>query len=64
MLAGEQIGKPALFENGPASPFSPNLGWDGLIEKARLFGHRMTGTWMHVGAPDDLAEAEAFLRDL
>ncbi len=50
--------------DGPAGPFSTNLVWDRLIEKARLFGHRMTGTWMHVGAPDDLAEAEAFLRDL
>ncbi|MEQ9197360.1 MAG: nucleotidyltransferase family protein [Parvibaculum sp.] len=64
MFAGVQIVKPALFADGPAGPFSTNLVWDRLIEKARLFGHRMTGTWMHVGAPDDLAEAEAFLRDL
>lgn len=64
MFAGVQIVKPALFADGPAGPFSTNLVWDRLIEKTRLFGHRMTGTWMHVGAPDDLAEAEAFLRDL
>lgn len=64
MFAGVQILKPALFADGPEGPFSTNLIWDRLILKGRLFGHRMTGTWMHVGTPDDLAEAEAFLRDL
>jgi MurNAc alpha-1-phosphate uridylyltransferase len=64
MFAGVQIIKPGLFADGPEGPFSTNLIWDRLIEKGRLFGHRMSGVWMHVGAPDDLAEAEAFLRDL
>lgn len=64
MFAGVQILKPALFADGPDGPFSTNLIWDRLIEKGTLFGHRMGGVWMHVGAPDDLAEAEAFLRDL
>lgn len=64
MFAGVQIIRPELFEEGPDGPFSTNLVWDRLIEKHRLFGHRMGGVWMHVGAPDDLAEAEAFLRDL
>ncbi len=64
MFAGVQIVKPALFADGPDGPFSTNLIWDRLIEKGTLFGHRMGGVWMHVGAPDDLAEAETFLRDL
>ncbi len=64
MFAGVQIIKPGLFADGPDGPFSTNLIWDRLIEKGRLFGHRMSGVWMHVGAPEDLAEAEAFLRDL
>lgn len=64
VFAGVQVVSPALFAEGPDGPFSTNLIWDRLIEKGRLFGHRMTGVWMHVGAPDDLAEAEAFLRDL
>ena len=64
MFAGVQIIKPGLFADGPDGPFSTNLVWDRLIEKGRLFGHRMSGVWMHVGAPGDLAEAEAFLRDL
>lgn len=64
VFAGVQVIKPALFSEGPDGPFSTNLIWDRLIEKGTLFGQRMTGVWMHVGAPDDLAEAEAFLRDL
>jgi len=64
VFAGVQVIKPALFADGPDGAFSTNLVWDRLIEKDTLFGQRMTGVWMHVGAPDDLAEAEAFLRDL
>jgi len=64
MFAGVQIIKPGLFADGPDGAFSTNLIWDRLIERDRLYGQRMGGTWMHVGAPDDLAEAEAFLRDL
>ena len=64
VFAGVQVIKPALVAEGPDGPFSTNLIWDRLIEKGTLFGQRMTGVWMHVGAPDDLAEAEAFLRDL
>lgn len=64
MFAGVQIIKPDLFADGPDGAFSTNLIWDRLMEQGRLYGQRMGGTWMHVGAPDDLAEAEAFLRDL
>ncbi|MBX3489967.1 nucleotidyltransferase family protein [Parvibaculum sp.] len=64
MFAGVQIVKPGLFADGPDGAFSTNLIWDRLIDQGRLYGQRMGGTWMHVGAPDDLAEAEAFLRDL
>lgn len=64
VFAGVQVIKPALFADGPDGAFSTNFVWDRLIEKGTLFGQRMTGVWMHVGAPDDLAEAEAFLRDL
>lgn len=64
MFAGVQIIKPALFADGPDGPFSTNLIWDRLMPKTRLFGHCMQGTWMHVGTPEDLAKAEAFLHDL
>jgi len=64
MFAGVQIIKPALFADGPHGPFSTNLIWDRLLPEGRLFGHCMQGTWMHVGTPEDLAKAEAFLHDL
>ena len=64
MYAGVQIIKPELFDEGPDGPFSTNLMWDNAIERGRLFGLRMEATWMHVGTPDDLADAERFLRDL
>lgn len=64
MYAGVQIIKPQLFDEGPEGPFSTNLIWDQAIERGRLFGLRMEATWMHVGTPEDLADAERFLRDL
>lgn len=64
MFAGVQVIKPALFADGPDGAFSTNLVWDRLIERGALFGQRMSGVWMHVGTPEDLAAAEAFFRDL
>jgi N-acetyl-alpha-D-muramate 1-phosphate uridylyltransferase len=64
MYAGVQIINPALFDEGPDGPFSTNLMWDNAMERGRLFGLRMEATWMHVGTPEDLADAERFLRDL
>jgi len=64
MFAGVQIIKPQLFADGPDGPFSTNLIWDRLMEKDTLFGQRMSGIWMHVGSPEDLAAAESFMRDL
>lgn len=64
MFAGVQVIKPAFFREGPEGAFSTNLIWDHMMEAGRLFGWRMGGTWMHVGAPDDLAEAEDFIHRL
>jgi N-acetyl-alpha-D-muramate 1-phosphate uridylyltransferase len=64
MFAGVQIVNPTLFDEGPDGAFSTNLIWDKAIERRRLFGLRMEATWMHVGTPGDLADAERFLRDL
>ncbi len=64
MYAGVQIIKPELFDEGPEGPFSTNLMWDNAMERGRLYGLRMEATWMHVGTPEDLADAERFLRDL
>ncbi|MEQ9518431.1 MAG: nucleotidyltransferase family protein [Parvibaculum sp.] len=64
MYAGVQIIDPTLFDAGPTGPFSTNLIWDRIKDQDRLFGLRMDATWMHVGTPEDLMDAESFLRDL
>jgi MurNAc alpha-1-phosphate uridylyltransferase len=61
---GVQIVHPRLFAGAPSGTFSTNLLWDRAIEKGRLFGVRMDGVWIHVGTPQTLAEAEAYLADL
>ena len=61
---GLQILHPRLFDTAPKGRFSINRLWDEAIEKGRLFGIRLDGVWIHIGTPQGLAEAEAFLRDL
>ena len=61
---GLQILNPRLFDTAPKGRFSINRLWDESIEKQRLFGVRLDGVWIHVGTPEGLTEAEAFLRDL
>jgi N-acetyl-alpha-D-muramate 1-phosphate uridylyltransferase len=61
---GVQIVHPRIFDNAPSGAFSMNLLWDRAIEKARLYGVRLDGVWMHVGTADAVKEAEDFLADL
>ena len=61
---GVQIVHPRLFEGAPAGSFSMNVLWDIAIDKGRLFGIRLDGVWMHVGTPEAVKEADAFLADL
>lgn len=61
---GVQIVHPRLFENAPDGGFSTNVLWDRAIERERLYGVRMDGVWIHVGTPQAVAEAEAYLSDL
>jgi MurNAc alpha-1-phosphate uridylyltransferase len=61
---GVQIVHPRLFDDPPEGVFSTNVLWDRAIEKERLFGIRLDGVWIHVGTPQAVAEAEAYLADL
>ncbi len=61
LFTGVQILKPALFEDTPDGPFSLNLIYDRAIEAGRLYGTRHDGEWFHVGTPEGLSEAEAFM---
>lgn len=56
--AGFAILKPDLFDDTPDKPFSLNLVFDKALERERLFGLRLDGTWMHVGTPDAIRQAE------
>lgn len=56
-----QIIHPRLFKGCPDGPFSLNLLWDKAQEAGRLYGIRHDGTWIHVGTPEALAEADAAL---
>ena len=61
---GASILHPRLFEGAPHGAFPLLQLWERAIEQGRLFGVRLDGVWMHVGTPEALKEAEAFLADL
>jgi MurNAc alpha-1-phosphate uridylyltransferase len=61
---GVQIVHPRLFDGAPKGKFSINPLWDKAIERGRLYGMRLDGVWIHVGAPEGFHDAEAFLRNL
>jgi MurNAc alpha-1-phosphate uridylyltransferase len=57
-FTGVSLADPRLFDGGPEGSFSLNAVWDRAMAAGRAFGLRMEGTWMHVGTPDALAQAE------
>jgi MurNAc alpha-1-phosphate uridylyltransferase len=57
-FTGVSLAHPRLFDGSPDGAFSLNVVWDKAIAAGRAFGVRMEGTWMHVGTPDALAQAE------
>lgn len=63
VFAGVSIAHPQLFAEVPQGKFSLNVLWNRAIESQRLYGVRMEGTWMHVGDPVALAEAEEAMRN-
>jgi MurNAc alpha-1-phosphate uridylyltransferase len=58
---GVQIVHPRLFTDPPPGAFSTNLMWNRAIAKHRLFGAHLHGVWIHVGTPQAVAEADAYL---
>ncbi len=59
VYSGAALLHPRLFADAPEGPFSLNLLFDRAIAAGRLHGVRMDGTWLHVGTPAAIAEAEA-----
>ena len=62
LFAGIQILHPKVFVDTPDGAFSLNVIYDRLLEAERLYGVVHDGEWFHIGTPDGLAEAEAFLK--
>ena len=61
LFAGVQILHPRLFNDSPDGAWSLNVVFDKALEADRLYGVIHDGEWFHIGTPDGLAEAEAFL---
>ena len=61
VFAGVSIAHPRAFADTPDGAFSMNTVWNRAMLQGRAFGVRMEGLWMHVGAPDALAEAERLM---
>ncbi len=61
---GVYIVHPRQFEGCKPGSFSINPLWDRSIEAGRLYGIRLDGVWIHVGTPEAVKEAEAYLADL
>lgn len=61
VFAGVSINHPRIFEDAPGGAFSLVKLWDKALAAGRLAGMRLDGTWMHVGTPEALADAERCL---
>ena len=61
VFAGVSIAHPRLFDGALEGAFSLNRVWDEAIVRGRLFGVRLEGTWMHVGTPEAVVEAEQLI---
>lgn len=58
VFAGVSIAHPRLFADCPKGAFSLNVLWDRAIAAGRAYGLRHEGTWMHVGTPQAVRDAE------
>ncbi|WP_246715308.1 nucleotidyltransferase family protein [Aestuariivirga litoralis] len=59
---GGYIVHPRLFAGTSPGKFSMNILWDKAIAEGRLFGIAHAGHWLHVGTPDAIDAAEAYLK--
>jgi MurNAc alpha-1-phosphate uridylyltransferase len=62
VYAGAAILSPALFAGAPDGEFPLTALFARAEEQGRLHGLRLEGLWMHVGAPEAIAQAEAAIK--
>ncbi|MBL8574718.1 MAG: nucleotidyltransferase family protein [Hyphomicrobiaceae bacterium] len=58
VYCGVALLHPRLFAGAPSGKYSLNVLFDKAIEAGRLCGLRLDGTWLHVGTPEAIREAE------
>lgn len=58
VFAGVSIAHPRMLVGAPQGAFSLNVLWDRAMAAGRLYGIVLDGSWMHVGTPQALDEAE------
>ncbi len=63
VFAGVSVLKPSLFEGIADGAFSLNVIFDRAAAGNGLSGVVLDGTWMHVGTPRALEEAESYLNE-
>ncbi len=63
VYAGVGLMKPELFDGIDEDVFRLAPFFFRAAEQGRLFGTRLDGTWLHVGTPGAIAEAEAALEN-
>jgi MurNAc alpha-1-phosphate uridylyltransferase len=63
VFAGVSVIEPRLFDGIAEQAFSLNVIFDRAAAKNALFGVVLDGTWMHVGTPQALSEAEIHLHE-
>jgi MurNAc alpha-1-phosphate uridylyltransferase len=63
VFAGVSILKPGLFEGVAERAFSLVRIFDWAMARNALYGVVLEGTWMHVGTPGALMEAETHLNE-
>ena len=63
-FAGDYVLHPRVFDDVPEGPFSSLLLFDRAMTKDRLHGATLEGTWLDVGTPDSLTNAEQAIAQL
>lgn len=63
VYTGAQIIRPEVFRDAPAGAFSTNVIWNRLLAEGRLAATVYDGSWVDVGTPEGLAEADRVLRE-
>ncbi len=60
IYGGIQIIQPHILKEVEQNRFSLNTIYDNALKKGRLYGHVFGGTWMHIGNPEAVKDAEEY----